>query len=123
MGLRNNKVLKLLSIILFTFGLVAPVVASDLQVQAASQTGHQAVTPVSVHHNGLSQLLFEENSSEEEREAKADKHVSIILFSLLPDTSLLNTLGAHKTDGYNSCPIQKMGTHPELYRLFRSFLM
>jgi len=123
MGLRNNSVLKLLSIILFTFGLVAPVVASDSPAEGGCQAGHHAVAPVSAHHNGLAQLLFEENSAEEEREAKDDKHASVVLFSLLPDTSLLNALCAHKTDGYNSCPIQKMGTHPDLYRLFRSFLI
>jgi hypothetical protein len=122
MGLRNNKVLKLLSILLFTFGLVAPVVASDSITSEDTQPGHKAVLPLSAHHSSLSQFLIEQTSGEEEREAK-DKHQALPLVWFLPDTNVIDTLHAFRTDGYTSCPIQKMGTHPALFQLYRRFLI
>jgi len=123
MALRNNKVLKFLSILLFTFGLVAPMTASASVVSEDTMSGRQAVFPLPVHHGGLAQFLFEQTNSEEEREAKDDKHQSAPLVWFLPDSSLLETVHSFKTDGYSSCPIQKSGTHPALFQLYRKFLI
>jgi hypothetical protein len=121
MSLRHNKLLKLLSILLFTFGLVAPIVGADTIVEESELPGQRTVLPQETHHGALTQLLFEENSGEEERDARDDKHQTVVLF-LLPDVQLLSTL-VPQTEGYSTSPIQKLGTHPPLFRLHRTFLL
>lgn len=123
MGLRKNITLKLLSILLFTFGLVAPVVASASPSELEASAGLHLALSAPTHHSSVTQLLFEETSGEEERIAKDHKpQYSFAPYTLL-EPGVIDLVSFGRGDGYNSCPIQKLRAHPSLFRLYRTILI
>jgi len=123
MGLRDSKMLKFFSILLFTFGLVAPVIGSGLSVQADDQAGAKPVLADLAHRAQFAQLLFEETSGEEEREFKAHKAQPSVLLHLALLSNVFDEVSNRNSKGYSSCPIQKLRVHPSLFRLYRTLII
>src|SRR5215510_8717607 len=124
MSLRNNRTLKLISILLFTIGLVAPILGSAGIIEPVADPVHSTLLQTSAHQHLLDQFLFEENTGEEEeREAKDHKTHVLFVVDFSAETGCFNSLFAAKSDGYNSCPVQKLGTHPPLFRLYRAIII
>lgn len=117
MGLRTSKVLKIFSILLFSFGLVAPAVLNDVVIETNPPANQQLLVPGAVHSNIVCQLFFEETSGEEEREVKDHKLPSLLLsidfvaiFAATPPPS--------PSGGYRSFPIQKLTAQASLLELY-----
>lgn len=121
MGLRNYITLKYLSLLLFIFGLVTPVVAND-EAAAPNQSGAQS-SVAGVEHYLFAQLLFEEPSGEEEREAKDYKAQPAIS----PCTFISCCFWSHdftgQASGFKACPINKLRAHSSLFRLHRTLII
>lgn len=121
MALRNNRALKLLSILLFAFGLAAPAfapVTPELEIREY----HRHIADLD-HHATFNQLLCEEIGSEEEREVKDHKpHFSFALY-FITQPGILDQVSVSGTHGYTSSPIQKLRAHPSLFRLHRTLLI
>jgi hypothetical protein len=74
MRLRSSKVLKFFVILLFSFEMIAPALISETTDVTERYDGRTAITGTPDHlANMMSSLLFEETSSEEERESKDHK--------------------------------------------------
>ena len=123
MGLRNSTALKFISILLFTFGLVAPVIGADAVAKVEAPQGTNPVVAGLAHHTPFTQLLFEETSGEEERVAKDHRlHHSFASYTAV-QPGVIRIVSATNADGYTSSPIQKLRAHPPLFRLYRTFII
>jgi hypothetical protein len=119
MHLRNNKILKLFTILLFSFELSASTAISAIAKEPLIQS--EAKTALSHSQNqNISFLLFLEERSEEEREGK-DVFVALNdLFKTFSSTpsALLSSLTLHFSSNK-----ERFDTHPPLFQLHGVFLI
>jgi hypothetical protein len=119
MHLRNNKILKLLAILLFSFELLASTAISamvrepDVQSEAKTNLSH-------TQNQNISFLLFLEERSEEEREGKDAFFVVNDLFKFFSSTH--STLAISLTQRSSSNK-ERFSTHPPLFKLHCTFLI
>ena len=119
MNLRNNKILKLFAILLFSFELLASSAISAIVKEPVLES--EAKTALSRSQNqNISFLLFLEERSEEEREGKGIFIASNDLFKTFPPTpsAFSSSLPLHF-----SANIERFDTHPPLFKLHGVFLI
>ncbi len=118
MQLTYHKVLKLAAILLFSFELLAPAVFASAELPTdltSEQTNFASLSP---SFDLFSHLIFEETSSEEEREGKAHAFVSISYIEVF------NVLQKFKpTNTRCLLPTERFTTRPSLYTLHRVLLI
>lgn len=118
MLLRQCKSMKLLSVLLFLSELLAPALYASVSEISLAKEDNQVMLVSTAHQQSLMALaLFEESSSEGEREGKGSDEV----FAFIDHTyciELFNTLEKFEPVKAEVTPVkERFDTHPPLFTL------
>ncbi len=119
MHLRNNKILKLFAILLFSFELLASSAISAM-IKEPEAPSDSRTTFCHLQSQSISALLFLEERSEEEREGKDAFIITSDLFKIfsLSPTAQSSSLALHFSSNK-----ELFDTHPPLFKLHGVFLI
>src|SRR5690242_11712933 len=122
MSLRSCKVLKFFSILLFTFELIAPAFVYEGEEGKDFPNSDTTISASTFHSSFLSHLLFEETSSEEERESRDHKQLSFVSdFSFIVTFVELPEVKTNKGNWVH--PREHFDTQPALFTLLHTYLI
>jgi hypothetical protein len=121
MPLRYNKILKLFALLIFSFELLAPVALlvskKDIVANSSSSSNNYHIGESNQSVDLLSQLLFEEVSSEE-REGKNDCLISVSFVEVFNELKKFEPVQITW-----SLPKDQFDTQPSLFTLNRVLLI